>query len=216
MRKVILLPILLHLMIISLTYAYNPPVYIANPDTGECKYYFAGDAKHFNPRPENFTVTIGVVTEFENVNHSCDYWKCSLINGYLNEDKECICPSGSIMVNGKCETNEDKCRNTRGVWAAGTCTCTSGTWSDEKGCVDVNGRPIDRFDGGGFVATIWVLIILGIVYFVFRGKIIDMIKGVKGMKHEQDDKPSNDEVAPESKDSENVEEGEKDGNHEEK
>ncbi len=40
--------------------AYLLPVYIANPETGECRYYFAGDAKHYNPPPNGTWYIVGL------------------------------------------------------------------------------------------------------------------------------------------------------------
>ncbi|MBS3117777.1 hypothetical protein J4430_02765 [Candidatus Woesearchaeota archaeon] len=78
---------------------FSPPVYITNPDTGECRYYFAGDAAHFNPRPENFTVTIGPVNAFSDVLEACTVYHCISSGGGFGVSKECICPNRGIFVN---------------------------------------------------------------------------------------------------------------------
>lgn len=96
MIRLILLFLLL--MPIALSQPFGPPLYIANPETGECGYYFAGDPKHFNARPENFTINLGYTTDFENVHHACNLWKCSITDGLWRD--ECYCPKDKILVNG--------------------------------------------------------------------------------------------------------------------
>jgi hypothetical protein len=86
----------------NFVYAYSPPIYIANPETLECRYYFAGEADcfnacmnecqdagyneeycfsqcadpcHYNPRPEGFTADIGETTKFSNQSEACERWK---------------------------------------------------------------------------------------------------------------------------------------------
>lgn len=93
--------------------AYQPPIYIANPETQECKYYFAGEVDcfeacmqdcqgagwneskctdacanqycHYNPRPEGFTIDLGATTDFKDLNESCKIWQdCLDKNGEWN------------------------------------------------------------------------------------------------------------------------------------
>jgi len=55
---------------------YLPPTYIANPETGECKYYFAGDARHHNPLPNGSWYMVGLAEE----NRSICQWACLRLN----------------------------------------------------------------------------------------------------------------------------------------
>src|SRR3989338_3731851 len=81
---------------------FGPPLYIANPSTMECRYYFAGDERHFNPRPENYTLNIGYTTEFKNQDQACEFWRCIYTNGTVKvtpdnrpiEKDLCVCGSG--------------------------------------------------------------------------------------------------------------------------
>jgi hypothetical protein len=89
MKKYIFILILIYSINVL---AYQPPVYIANPNTLECKYYFAGDTRHFNPRPENFTITLGPTTNFKDVDDACNQWKCFVSMGTWDANNErCIC-----------------------------------------------------------------------------------------------------------------------------
>lgn len=86
--------------------AYQPPMYVASPETRECQYYFAGESDcfdacmddcqgaglnytnclepcanqycHYNLRPAGFTIDLGATTNFESVNESCDLWNACL------------------------------------------------------------------------------------------------------------------------------------------
>src|SRR3989338_6501823 len=87
---------------LALVHAYSSPIYVANPDTKECGYYFAGeedcfmdctyecevagynkkycssqcaDPCHYNPKPENFTVDIGETANFSNQSEACSLWQ---------------------------------------------------------------------------------------------------------------------------------------------
>ena len=96
MRGVIYLLILV--ILASLAQAYNPPIYLVNNETRECKYYFAGDERHFNPPPENFTISLGPVTEFSNQDEACLMWQCETSLGRISGEKgnlTCQCPSGT-------------------------------------------------------------------------------------------------------------------------
>lgn len=91
--------ILVIILFSSLVLAYEPPVYIANPKTSECQYYFAGDAAHFNPRPRGFDITLGLTSNFENLEQACNIFKfvksaCESTGGTISEEG-CICPKDS-------------------------------------------------------------------------------------------------------------------------
>lgn len=94
--------------------AYSPPKYIANPETKECQYYFAGeedcynacmnecegsgwnqskcfeacaDPCHYNKRPEGFTVDIGKTSDFKSQEDACNQLKdCINKNGEWNSE----------------------------------------------------------------------------------------------------------------------------------
>ncbi|MBI5347431.1 MAG: hypothetical protein HZB66_02380 [Candidatus Aenigmarchaeota archaeon] len=187
--------------------AYEMPQYIANPETMECSYYFAGDAQHFNPRPENFTVDIGYVTEFSDVDDACSQWKCSTTKGKWTEG--CRCPANSEWVNktgcmptgtGLVMTEDELCRKTRGVWAAGVCTCTIGVWK-ENGCTS-NEEPVQEFNSMGAGFSIWALVLIAASGYVMRKRIIEIPgkissirkkKASAKLKEAKDDESNNNE-----------------------
>jgi len=65
----------------------------------KCRYYFAGDQRHFNPRPENYTINIAYVTDMKNEQQACDFFRCAYTNGSVKvgPDKKplekdlCVC-----------------------------------------------------------------------------------------------------------------------------
>ncbi len=177
------------LLTTSIAAAYEMPKYVANPETYECKYYFAGDEKHFNPRPENFTIDIGDVTGYKDVDDACMQWKCSATRGKWISGN-CTCPGNSAWKNntgcvatgsGPVMSEEEICKGTKGVWAAGICTCTTGAWDSQKGCV-INGNPVPPFNSKGTGLALWALAILIAAGLVFRKKIILILKNIPQMK----------------------------------
>ena len=80
---------------------FGAPVYIADPVNMICKYYFAGNQKHFNPRPENYTLNIGLTTDFKNQEQACEFFRCAYTNGTIKVDENkkpiekdlCVCPN---------------------------------------------------------------------------------------------------------------------------
>ena len=85
---------------------FGPPLYVANPETLECRYYFSGDQKHFNPRPENYTENIGYTTDFKDLGQACSLYRCAKTNGKVllgNKDDPnldvCLCQLGFEFVN---------------------------------------------------------------------------------------------------------------------
>lgn len=133
---------------------FGPPLYIANPETMECRYYFAGDVKHFNPRPENFTVNIGYTTDFKNIDQACAVFKCASTNGTVLVDENktilekdlCRCPEGKI-------------------------------WNESKGCISggdlLTGKAVFTREKTGLnylAIIITILIIIGFVFFIKKVK----------------------------------------------
>lgn len=106
-KKLILFAIMLiYLIDIGISQPFGPPLYIANPESLECRYYFAGDEKHSNPRPENFTINIGYTTEFKNQEQACQLYRCVKSGGKVlltNKDDSnpniCQCPPSLEFVN---------------------------------------------------------------------------------------------------------------------
>ena len=93
---------------------FGPPLFIANPETMECKYYFSGDQRHFNPRPENYTENIGYTTEFKDKDQACGMYICIKTNG-------------RVLLSSKDDTNPR------------LCGCPIGTsWNNETGCNENN------------------------------------------------------------------------------
>lgn len=93
MRLYWILFVMINVILLSnVVLAYDPPIFIANPETKECKYYFAGDAKHFNPRPEDFTVDIGLTTDYTDVDNACKQWQDCVNEGNVWENGLCVIP----------------------------------------------------------------------------------------------------------------------------
>ena len=125
--------------------AFIPPIYIANPTSGECKYYFEGDARHHNERPENFTFNVGLTTDTK-----CEYWYlCRGLNGSNPgigwADGKCVCPPGFEFnesygcITTKLRPEIITCTNTSGVWEKSqpeNFSCS--TYCDEKLCRQVD------------------------------------------------------------------------------
>lgn len=89
--KGVVIGLVLAVMMAAIAVAYQPPKYIGNPETGECKYYFAGDAEHFNPRPEGFTLDIAFTADFANESEACEFWHCvEKGNDWNIDDKRCV------------------------------------------------------------------------------------------------------------------------------
>jgi hypothetical protein len=101
---------------------FGPPIYIADPVKMECRYYFAGNERHFNPRPDNFTINIGYTTDFKNEEQACEFFRCTYTNGSVkvNADNKpiekdlCVCPAkntawdnvyGCVMLKQKEQIN---------------------------------------------------------------------------------------------------------------
>lgn len=78
---------------------FGAPLYIADPVNMKCRYYFAGDQKHFNPRPENYTANIGRTSDFRSESQACDFFRCTYTNGSVKIDENkkpierdlCVC-----------------------------------------------------------------------------------------------------------------------------
>ena len=94
-----LLVIFLLSLIIANAQPFGPPLYIADQVNMKCRYYFAGDERHFNPRPENYTINIGYTTDFKSESQACEFFRCVHTNGtvLVDENKKpvetglCLC-----------------------------------------------------------------------------------------------------------------------------
>ena len=89
MKRLIIFLALILLLSAVFTYSqpFGPPIYIANPSEMECRYYFAGDRIHFNPRPDNFTIDIGYTTDFNGPDQACEFWRCIYTGGTVKVDE---------------------------------------------------------------------------------------------------------------------------------
>src|SRR3989344_5173632 len=103
MKRLISSAFLILLIIQTMAYAqpFGPPIYIADPVEMECRYYFAGNERHFNPRPDNYTIDIGYTTDFKSQDQACEFWRCIYTNGTVKvvdnrpiEKDLCVCSSG--------------------------------------------------------------------------------------------------------------------------
>ena len=82
---------------------FGPPLYIADPASMNCRYYFAGDQRHFNPRPENYTINVAYVTDMKSEQQACDFFRCVHTNGSVKVDNNkkpiesdmCVCPQNT-------------------------------------------------------------------------------------------------------------------------
>jgi hypothetical protein len=102
------------LAVISHSQPFGPPIYIADPVNMECKYYFAGNEVHFNPRPDNYTVDIGYTTDFKSEEQACEFWRCIYTNGSVKVDQD------------------------RKLIEKNLCACNPGEyWDDIYGCVEM-------------------------------------------------------------------------------
>jgi len=117
---------------------FGPPVYIADPVNIKCRYYFAGDEKHFNPRPENYTINIGYTTDFKSESQACEFFRCVYTNGtvLIDQNKQPI------------EKN--------------LCICKEGAyWNNETGCMKIKQleesikQPEEEKQKDGFLSRIW-------------------------------------------------------------
>src|SRR3989344_1861139 len=114
MKRLISSAFLILLIIQTMAYAqpFGPPIYIADPVEMECRYYFAGNERHFNPRPDNYTIDIGYTTDFKSQDQACEFWRC-------------------IYTNGTVKVNPDNRPIEKDI-----CLCNPGHyWDDVKGCV---------------------------------------------------------------------------------
>jgi hypothetical protein len=137
----------------SISLAYLLPVYIANPETGECRYYFAGDAKHYNEPPNGTWYIVGLIDSnryecqelcFENTNK---VWEMILKVTRSNLTLEDIPLDYRIWTKLGCSClDEGKkgceawCKLNNGVlnetnWTNNVrCICPNGEWDPLYGC----------------------------------------------------------------------------------
>ena len=130
MKKLVCCPLIFFLLASFIAYAqpFGPPVYIADPARMECRYYFAGDARHFNPRPENYTIDIGYTTGFKSQDQACELWRCIYTNGTVKVD------------------------DNRKPLEKNLCACESGSyWDDVQGCV----KSKEQDESINFLQLIW-------------------------------------------------------------
>ena len=107
---------------------FGPPLYIADPVNMKCRYYFAGDQRHFNPRPENYTINIGYTTDFKSEAQACEFFRCVYTNGTVIVDE-----------NRKPIEND-------------LCVCHENTyWGNISGCIKINQPP----ESISFLQLIW-------------------------------------------------------------
>ena len=101
MKRLLCFSLLILLFSVSIADAqpFGPPIYIADPINMKCRYYFAGDKKHFNPMPDNYTINIGYTTDFKSETQACEFFRCTYTNGSVKADENkkpiekdlCVC-----------------------------------------------------------------------------------------------------------------------------
>jgi hypothetical protein len=141
---------------IGMASGYLSPACIANPKTGECRYYFAGDWKHHNPIPNGTWYMVGIVGE--TINNCTGYCLYYTQEGYIWHGLECGC-----LGTGE-EGCENWCKIKEGEWVKddSRCKCQIGMeWKAKRGCIkesdsypaietisDLKGEP-SEYGGGG-------------------------------------------------------------------
>ena len=117
--------------VIAYAQPFGPPLYIADPVNMKCKYYFAGDQRHFNPRPENYTINVAYTTDFKSETQACEFFRCAYTNGTVKVDE-----------------------NKKPI-EKGLCVCQEGSyWNNETGCVKIK-KLEEKQEKGGFFSRIW-------------------------------------------------------------
>ncbi len=120
-------------IVMGIAAGYFPPTHIANPETGECRYYFAGDERHYNPLPEGKWYMVGLAEE----NRSTCQEACMYYTTYKPQDKIWKGLLCDCLGEGE-EGCTNWCRIKGGEWAKdeSTCVCSMGMeWDPEKGCI---------------------------------------------------------------------------------
>lgn len=120
MKRLVCFLLIISLFVPIVAYAqpFGPPIYIADPVNMKCRYYFAGNQKHFNPRPDNYTIEIGYTTDYKSEAQACDFFRCAYTNGTVKVDEN------------KKPIEKD------------LCACPQNTyWDDISGCVKLNPPP---------------------------------------------------------------------------
>lgn len=107
--------LVLSLLLIPVVMAqqFGPPIYIGNPATKDCKYYFSGDKEHSNPRDESYSDSIGYVTDFESLEQACEIYGCFLGDGKWDLGSDvCVCADGNQKKDKEdCAMNFDNQEN---------------------------------------------------------------------------------------------------------
>ena len=94
---------------------FGQPIYVADPVSLNCRYYFSGDKDHFNPRPENYTINVGYTTDFKSQDQACEFFRCAFTDGTVLVDENekplekdlCRCPQNTFW------NNETGCTETK-------------------------------------------------------------------------------------------------------
>jgi len=140
-------------MFSSMGAAFLLPVYIANPETGECRYYFAGDAKHYNPPPNGTWYIVGLIDSdryecqelcFENTNKVWEMILKVTRNNLTLEDIPldyriwttlgCSClAEGKKGCEAWCTLNNGVLNETNWTHRV-RCVCPEGKWIPFYGC----------------------------------------------------------------------------------
>ena len=96
--KKLIIGLIIFIFLINTVFSqpFGPPLYIANPENLECRYYFAGDERHFNPKPENYTDNIGYTTDFKDKDQACLLYRC-------------IKTGGNVLLQNKNDPRPDIC-----------------------------------------------------------------------------------------------------------
>ena len=171
----------------SLSAAYLPPVYIANPDTGECRYYFAGDAVHFNELPGGNWYIVGISeTNLTECQDRCffngdKFWsevlKVTRANLSISDvplDYRVFTELGCLCSGNGIEGCENWCSLNNGIlnqtnWTGSvSCQCSPDSWIAGSGCPAEGYSPFSgAANSAAFPATLLIAIVSVAAAFLF-------------------------------------------------
>ncbi len=166
MRKM-LFALAVFIAISGLALAYMPSVYIANPDTGACQYYFSGDTKHYNPVPNGTWQIVGMSgVNFTDCQYRCffnsdRFWQALLDITQNNLTLDGIGLDYRILTNLSCTCMgegatgcENWCHASSGLlnstnWSDSVgCLCEKGIWQPGKGCAVIESNATSQAQAG--------------------------------------------------------------------
>ena len=206
-----LLALAAFIAISGLALAYMPPVYIANPDTGACQYYFSGDTKHYNPVPNGTWQMVGMsganITDcqYRCFFNSDRFWQALLditqnnltldgigLDYRIFTNLSCACMGeGATGCENWCHASSGLLNSTNWTDYVG-CLCEKGTWQPGKGCdASGSGAAIQTGKAIGFLPaadmmTYLAVLVIGLAAgWLFSRKVKFVLKKEKPHENKQ-------------------------------